>query len=355
MKKQLITAAVALAGFSMAASAAVGSTATQDGYKLSLEYSVENISPKTATASRGGVGIGDRFFVNEYATGVKVYGKTGELEATIPATEGYGLWTSCNVDAAGHLLVQIDKTAFPGVNGAGNFTGNGDHGFMVIDPATLEVLNPFMPMTSSSIRSDAMAPVDKNILEDYNTRVLATAAGGPNALQYSYNQTAGVPAFWKAAAFSQSAGLDQFPAAAQKATSTGYALQFTDTANAVVMAMYPNPQYEVTYSAEGKYGNGIQIYTGNWKASGKYIHTPMHSGLAAFNIFTIKGKQYIVYPAGGATITGDAIAISEVTYIDSPATDMTMEGETLVDGKLAGPLKARVYAAMNEAGTLRLT
>ncbi len=342
-----MTAAIALAGVSMAANATVGSTQTQEGYQLTNVYSLDGVAPANATAARSGVGIGDKFFVNEYATGVKVYDKEGTLLKTIAAPEGYHCWVSCNLDAAGHLLVQLDTKAFDG-----SCSPNGNHGFMVIDTETLEVLNEFIPMTFGyAQRFDAMAPVDKNILVDYNTRIIAPLNTATTEYQFSYNQTEG-SGYWKTAAFTANA-FDEFPAAAQKCTSTGYAMQYTDLEGNVLLANYPNPVYNLTYSGEGKHGNGILKCTGNWKSSGQFIYTPMHSGYTGFNIFTLAGKQYIIYPAGGAVNSGDAFAISEVTFVDSPLTDMTMEGETLVDGKLAGPLVARVYAAVTEAGAVK--
>ncbi len=98
----------------MAANATVGSTQTQEGYQLTNVYSLDGVAPANATAARSGVGIGDKFFVNEYATGVKVYDKEGTLLKTIAAPEGYHCWVSCNLDAAGHLLVQLDTKAFDG-------------------------------------------------------------------------------------------------------------------------------------------------------------------------------------------------------------------------------------------------
>ena len=49
-------------------------------------------------------------------------------------------------------------------------------------------------------------------------------------------------------------------------------------------------------------------------------------------------------------MTADPFAIAEVSFVNSPATDMTMEGETLVDGKPVGVLKARTFAAAGTDG-----
>lgn len=346
MKTVLTTLALAA---TMTASAAVGTPSTQDGYKLSLEYEVAALAEGVANNHRSGVGINDKFFVNVHATGIQVYDKDGNLVTTIKPTEGYKNWVSCNVDAAGHLLAQLDVKAFDGT-----CSPEGKHGFMVIDTKTNEVLKDFLPMTFGyNNRFDAMAPVDKDILTDYNTRILAVLNNSKSSYQFSYNAkdkaSGDIPeyGYWKTAAFTTSEGLEGQTAQ----TSTGYALQYTPVnASAPVAAIYANPQYQKTYSDEGLFGNSIRQYTGNWNASSNWYYTPMHSGLSGYNFFTLKGKDYIIYPAGKQNQSADAFAIAEVSYVNSPKTDMTMAGETLVDGKLAGTLKARVYAAVNADG-----
>lgn len=361
MKKAFI-ATLALAAGITAANA--GTALTQEGYKLSLEYEV-NVAPMaTQNNHRSGVGIDDKFYVNEHATGVKVYDKDGNLLKTIPYSEGHFGWVSCNLDAAGHLLVQVDNHAFDGTCSAA-----GNHGFMVIDTKTDEVVKDFLPMTFSyANRFDAMAPVDKNILTDYNTRILSVLSGGVRSYQFSYNAVDkadpenGIPeyGFWKAAAFDTNAGLDVFCDGAKVQTSTGYALQYPG-ASAPEAAILVNPYFSNsgqrgTFSAEGMCGNGIRRYTGNWTAQEDWFYTPMHAGITGYNIFTLGEKQYIIYPtiakqANGAYINAaDAFAIAEVSFVQSPATDMTMEGETLVEGAPVGVVKALIEPARTEAG-----
>ncbi len=332
--------------------AKLGNIITQDGYTLQALWTADNISVADNT-NRSGVGVNDKFYVNYYGEGVRVYSNTGELLKTIPATEGYHCWVSCNADQAGHVLVQLDKKAFDGTCSA-----NGDHGFMVIDSETDEVIVPFLPMKIGATgRFDAMAPVQGNILETEKVGIWCPITNQNYTYRVLYNQP-GVqaPAFWQAPFKTMSDGVvatadvpSLFPAGAAKQTSTGYVMQyvFGNDENFSV-AEYSNPVYNITYSAEGMFGNGIRKYQSNYQPTADWFYTPQHSGLSGFNFFKIGDKDYIIYPAGKLNEAGDAFAIAEVTYVDSPATDMNKLGETSVEG----PLVARVYAALNEAGTL---
>lgn len=328
---------------------------TQDGYALTAEYTVP-ATISNSNISRAAIGFKDKFYVNTYASDkVVVYDKTGAQisEIVTPATGDvqYHNWLSMNVDAAGHLLVQMDLNAWAGIGGAGNVTPNGAHGIMIVDTDNDQVLQSFVPFGGgAAMRFDAMAPVMKDITKDYNTRIINVLCGNTNnAYQQSFNENKdGVneASFWKVAAFNMEDGINLMNNI--RATSTGYALEYMPVgATASNLAMYCNPSYTVTFSDEGKFGNAIKNYTGNWTWDNTFFYTPMHSGLTAFNIFTIGEKQYIVYPAknvnaaaGADNRPADAFAIAEVSFVDSPVTDMTMEGETLVDGKPVGKLLA---------------
>ncbi|MCM1067449.1 MAG: hypothetical protein NC418_07755 [Muribaculaceae bacterium] len=338
----------------------IGAVTTQEGFILEPLYTVEGVAAVSNLISpniRSGVGLNDKVYVNEYGVGVKVYNNVGELIKTIPATEGYHNWVSCNTDQAGHVLVQIDKKAFDGT-----ISADGGHGFMVIDSKTDEVIVPFIAMTSSAQRFDCMSPVQGNILETEKVGIWATLLNGISSFRYLYNNVgAAKPSYWTTKSFFTNAGIVSaeqnpteviFPEKANVQTSTGYAMQYTFAGDVnFSVPVYANPYYKVTYSAEGMYGNAIRKYMANYTHSEDgWFYTPQHSGLSGFNFFNIAGKDYIIYPAGEKNTAADAFAIAEVSYVQSPATDMTMAGETLVDGKLAGTLKARVFAATNEAG-----
>ncbi|MBD5233274.1 MAG: hypothetical protein HDS65_03745 [Bacteroidales bacterium] len=336
MKKFLLF--TLLAGAAISASAAVGSGACQPGYHLTNVYSLPGIMP-SGTTVRSAVGTHDKWFVNEYGTGIKVYDSKGTLITTIKPSTGHYLWVSGNIDHAGHYLPQVDNHAFNGTCSADG------HGFMVIDTETNEVLKDFVPMGTmeESGRFDCMAPVLGNIFETEKARIYAPLNTFPRAEQFTYNWSGSFAEDGKCfKAVSFDVPLTAFPAAIQKCTSTGYAMQYTDEGQNF-LALYGNPHIEYTYSAAGKYGNGIAKYAGdgNYKPTGKYFYTPQHSCLSGFNIFNLQGDQYIIYPGGGATRAGDAFAIARLTEVDSPLTDMSMEGES----GLAGPLVARAYAA----------
>ncbi|MDE6612723.1 MAG: hypothetical protein K2K22_09215, partial [Muribaculaceae bacterium] len=346
----------------------VGEVLTQDGYSLTPVYTVEGINQSN---SRSGVLYNDKVYVPNLFGDLVIYNVAGEVIKTIPPTEGYKMWTSCNLDAAGHLLVQIDNTTAASFGDTGGMiSANGGHGFMVIDTETDEVILPFMQMKSSSQRYDAMAPVAKDLFTDEVVGVYETLANVSSSFRYLYNQrgVAEKPNWWDCKPMARTGeGIvatdaipSLFPAPANKQTTTGYALEYTHIGDAnFSLLIYANPEYHVTYSAEGMYGNGIRKFTAGYAPTEQWYYTPQHSGLTGFNVFQLDGKEYIIYPAiDGASAyndefarPADAFAIAEVSYVDGPATDMTMDGETLVDGKLAGTLKARAYGLVNEAGT----
>lgn len=346
----------------------VGEVLTQEGYTLTPVYTVEGINQSN---SRSGVLYNDKVYVPNLFGNLVIYNVAGEVIKTIPPTEGYKMWTSCNLDAAGHLLVQIDNTTAASFGDtAGKISANGGHGFMVIDTETDEVILPFMQMKSSSQRYDCMAPVAKDLFTDEVVGVYETLANATSSFRYLYNQrgVAEKPNWWDCKPMARTGegivATDEipslFPSPANKQTSIGYALEYTHSGDAnFSLLIYANPEYHVTYSAEGMYGNGIRKFTAGYAPTEQWYYTPQHSGLTGFNVFQLDGKEYIIYPAldGNSAYNdpfvrpADAFAIAEVSYVDGPATDMTMEGETLVDGKLAGTLKARAYGLVNEAGT----
>ena len=349
--KKLILASLAFAALS--ASAQQPTALVQPGYTLDCQYTVANIS--NGQSSRSGVGIHDKFFVNYHATGIKVYGQDGSQITTIAPTTGYYNWVNCNVDAAGNLLAQLDVKAFDGAPSA-----NGSHGFMVINTIDNSVAKNYLKIDGGfPTRNDAMAPVAKDILTGTDVHVFSVRSGNDNTYINTYDAGAynGVAAF-------TTKNTDLFPAAYQNQTTTGYVMEYKDLDASLNLATYVNVQYEATYSAAGKYGNGIQKFNASgstYAPANEYFYTPMHSGLTAFNIFNLGGKQYIVYPARNPNADpaadnrpADAFAIAEISFLSSPATDMTMEGETLVNGLPAGKLVA-IFPGVAGAGDTSCT
>lgn len=306
---------------------------------------------------------------------VKIYDiETGAHLKTIMPPDGYNVWVSGNLDAGGHLLVQLDKANFG--KAAGACSPSPDHGFMIIDTENFEIIKDFLTMGLNGTsnlsngddnyndnhktprRYDAMAPVMKDILKDENVRILTPYAYSNLANQNSYNtlQRSGgnpenYPEFFKYAEFKVNEQEDITN------TTQAFALEYMPIkGEGSNMAMYHNYAYSETFSAEGKKGNSIRNYTGNWTASNDYFLTPMHSGLTGFNIFTLGEKQFIIYPArdpGGvdnfSNMPADGFAIAEVKFVISPLTDMSDEGEKLktinsrantVVGSLGGNMKA---------------
>ena len=387
---------------------------TQDGHHL--ERIDEKNNPIVSTnlgtdlVNRTGLRVNDHIFVIQRSvakTGpvlgdshgaVKIYDNKGNRLQTILPPKGYYVWASANVDAAGHVLVRVDQEK--------PFDGESSlklsHGFMVLgynnDTDQYKIIYDFLPLgygndnlstpkteddghnVNETYRHDAMPPVLKDIMKDYNVRIISVYCGKGTTFsaQHSYNKEEvkedGYPTFWKGAAF-KTAFNDE-----QAHQTTGYAVEYyaldgdgkTDT----YLAVYSNPKYSETYSGAEKNGNSIRHFNtpGNWKSTNMYYYTPMHSGLTGFNIFTIGKRQFIIYPAidPGQTRNqdnrpADAFAIAEIilpstnesipvaiaedeeedvvtepttTMLTSPATHLSDEGETLVDGKPVGALKA---------------
>lgn len=331
-----------------------GTTAAQAGYSLTNEYfvTIPNNASNT-TAVRSGAGTGDKWFVTRFGNAVDIYTidpeaatKTAKLETSIKAPDGYYLWVSSALDKGGHFLAQIESGVSSFGAAEGMITG-ANHGFMVIDTKTNEIIRDFVPMTfGNKQRFDVMPPIDADIMTSNKVRLLEPLNGLSSAFQFTYNHPdpgENPPTLFKTVAFTLD--LSDFPANLQKCTTTGLAVHRNnadaDKGIAESMAMYGNKIYTSTYSGSGKYGNAIQLYTGNWTFAKKYFFTPQHSINQGFNFFRLQSKEYIIYPGGGNNNYGDAFSIAEVTFKDSPLTDMTDPEETDV----TGALKARAYAS----------
>ena len=359
MKKTLLLSFAILAS-ATATQAKVGTTATQEGYSLTNEWSCEAMGKIVAgSGTRGGAGANDKFFVMKQGSkDLQVYDQNG-LVNTI--TCPYFLWSSATTDEAGNILVRCDKnkTTFDGIPSTG-----GNSGFIVVDSKTAEIVKDFVPMTQASgKRFDALAPVKGDILTGKDVRIMTPVQNTEFAYVYSYDQAAVTVAVRGTYTFATPINKELFTASeVQVQTSTGVAMAYDEDKHVAALV---NHQFEWTYSAAGKFGNSIANYTtvtktisdsqGNVKAyiepstevPVQYFFTPQHSGMTGFNIFTLQDKQYIIYPGGGKSMAPDAFAISEVSFVDTPLTDMEAPEETKVTGKLV----ARAYAAMNAAGT----
>ena len=289
--KKLLIAFMALAG-ACAANAAVGGVAVQKGFSLTNEYEVAVSTNQDAF--RSGVGVGDKFYApNIRENKVYVYDKDGNV-STITPPEGKYVWTSCSADKSGHVLISLDNHAFDGSCSSG-----GNHGFMVIDPATDAVVVDFLPMTFSyACRFDAMGSLSQSLFDDDKFAIYCPIQGS-SGYRFLYNQVgAEKPSYWTTKAIPRSSegivGTDEipslFPAPANTQATTGVAMQFKhtdDEGDAFTIAIYANPQYTVTYSAEGKYGNGIRRFTGGYVPTQQWYYTPTSSASAVRIISSI--------------------------------------------------------------------
>lgn len=328
-----------------------GTTDAQAGYSLTNEYfvTIPNNASGT-TAVRSGAGTGDKWFVTRWGNAVDVYTidpeaatKTANLETSIKAPEGSYLWVSSALDKGGHFLAQVEKGA---TSFGGTITG-ANHGFMVIDTESNEIIRDFVPMAFDyTQRFDVMPPIDADVMTATKVRILEPLNTLSKAFQFTYNHPApgeNPPTLFRTVPFDLD--LRDFPASLQKCTTTGLAVHRNnaDADRGIVesMAMYGNRIYTSTYSGSGKYGNAIQLYEGNWTFTKKYFFTPQHSANQGFNFFRLQSKEYIIYSGGGNNTYGDAFSIAEVTFKDSPLTNMADPEETAV----TGALKARAFAS----------
>ena len=342
--KKIILPALALCSVIMPVSAKYtpGSTQIMDNY-LGKGYSLKNewaAKPDgiTSTTVRQGIGANDYFFLNDYVAGVvKVYNKDGFVkDITIP---GKKAWVSNTTDNAGNVIIRCDDKAFGG--DYPNFY-NGKSGIAVINPETLELTKDFIPFAEihinhssgdrDDVRFDAMGHIYGDVLGERGDFFAPSTRFGARAEEFVFSEGACTEHNWFAVTIDS-----EFSTTAAKSNQTlGSAMQFSETE----LAMYSNPYLNVTSSEKGL-GNGIALYQkgeSQWEASGKYFITPQHSSIGGFYVFTLQNKQYIVYPAGGGTPTGDAYAISEVRFTESVKSTDT-DTDVLV---------ARQYAAMTQ-------
>ncbi len=319
----------------MPANANVGSTASiKPGYKLTNVWSNTSLVGQNALSYRSGVGANDKFFVVEHAARtVHIYDSKTQV-GTIAITDIKTMWPTATADKAGNIIVRLDKVKeFP-------YTTNGDPGFMVIDSKTNAIENPFIPMTQSfGYRADALGHIDGNILtgEDVHAYIVAASNGGHKSIDgFCYSEGEFVKELEFPIYFSP-----EFPTGAQAVSTTGVAQGYDNNAH---VAALPNNTSNITASSKG-YGNCILRYDWdgtNYVSSNQYFITPQHASMGGFLVFDIQGNKYIIYPAGqsGDLIAGDAIAISEVAFTDSP---VSHDSDTDV-------LLARAYAATNSSG-----
>ncbi|GEM_PF-4865248 len=340
----LLTAAVAgVATMANAAEYFPGSTkAFKDGYTLEQIWGAvpDGIA---YPAVRTGIGVNDKFYLMDHAAGnVKVYDKSGFVK---DINFGGKLWVSCTVDQAGNVIARADKGGWAGPEGAGWYLTE-NAGFGVIDSKTDEIINKFIAMPGAAkSRFDALSPVLGNILTSEFTALYAPTQGAGNRFEefgYSMGE-------WVATSSTIMTLNPLFDNGAAKYNQTLGTVQAFSSED---LAVYGNPHIDVTSSAKGL-GNGIAHYKyvitdkgEGWKDTGEFFVTPQHAAMGGFYVFDLAGKQYIVYPAGGDGLpAGDAFAISEVKYTDSPASTEADE-EALI---------ARKFAAVMENGAAQYT
>lgn len=367
MKKLLLLGLAASTAAVAGAQAVVGgSQCFREGYTLSNVWANDANLAIPQMDIRSGVGTNDNFYVIKTNYGpIYQFGKEGLLKE-IALPEGLFSWVTTTGDEAGNAIIRVDKSfgfSSPKPNGQNNggFTTGSTPGFLVISPEG-EIVRDFIPMTCEfGYRADVLGNIRGNILEGENESVFVVgtsnrARNGVNEFCYNKGEFVSMnnsPVFIELVDKNPiTIFTEVFPdcATMQTSTTTASAVAYGDA-----LAVFLSP-YSPESSSNGKYGNSIERWERSdeeampWKPTGQFFVTPQHSFMGGFNVFSINGKDYIIYSSGqsGATVAADAFAISEVVYTDTPA---TTPDQAASDKEKA--LVARVYAGTDEIGNIK--
>lgn len=326
------------------------------GVSLSVEWANLDVVASAADL-RIGNGANDKFYLNNYkANTVEIYNELG-LEKALTVPSDY-LWVCNNVDDAGNVVVRGSNEVWPGTGAyAGCFyPDKAGNLIFIIDGKTDE----FVPGVKYNMtdgpqgRWDAFGHVSYDVLAPGYWQILASNDAGTTGsiTDFIFDGETGEFSGAESAAGKHH---EAFTGASKKHTTLGSAMYYGE-ADAdgfyATAAVYGNPYAGLTGSnAAADLANGVQRYdyladedeVMKWTSSGEYFITPQHSDIGGFMVFTLGAKQYIVYPGGNSTThAGDAIAIAEVAFTDSPVGDATLDVQNLV---------ARSYGAATDTGS----
>jgi hypothetical protein len=387
--KKILLSIIALAGTTGLAFADtyVPGTVKQirEGYSLSNVGGNAQLFTSHPSMVRTAIGVNGAFYCVDFANGVvKVYGPQTETDATgkitdlilRPSDTDKPIWVSCTADDNGHVIVRTDRlnggTGWAGVTKDGKYASE-NASFSVIDSKAVVagdnaagiVKTNISMQGANSCRFDMLGHVSGNILEG-STSLFAPCANVANSVGElaQFNYTDGE---WKSTEISPitiDEAFANFTARtnAKITTTMGQAMAYGDG-----VAVFANPEYKVTGSEKvGDFcglGNAVELYnkaegSDKWAASGKFFITPKHANFGGFFVFSLQGKDYIVYPSGytacaTANMSADGFAIAEVGFATSPESNATVDDQQLValvdpamkeDGSYMFP-KAQSYAA----------
>lgn len=346
----------------------------KEGYHLEVVWANTDMCGDASV--RQGNGTNDKFYLNDFSgERVRVFTRKGESAAlTLP---GNYLWLGNMIDRANHVVVRASPKSWAKAtewngpeadNYAGCFYPNGSGSmFYVLDSNTDQWLNtePLVLDCGVAMRFDAIGQVAYDVTADvnYNWSIMTPAATGQEFFFSDLTRCTGTKQFrtgiatefgGTAAATAQTLGSAMYYG--EMGTDISEPATYGRFMNA---AVYANPHIDVTYP--GKFANGIRRYTfestteydeeldeevttWNWQAQREFFITPQHSNIGGFYVFSLAGKDYIVYPGGNTINAGDAIGISEVAFADTPVDDATLDVSQLV---------ARSFGAADDAGNPR--
>ncbi len=358
--KKLLLLSLAIAGAASIASAqdeykwgGVQNFKPGEGYNLTLEWACLDYVG-AGDKCRQGTGANDKFYLSEFGTkNVHVYGPKGfEQTLTMPDY----CWVTNTGDDAGHILIRTCELVWPAhavPMYPGCYYATDGHKMQIINSENDQIIGVVPMPDGYDGRFDAIGHIRGNVAEDYWE---LTAVGDGNQFQgYDWMYDALEYQGFEGFVVKVQPPFANTGAGACKTTGTCQLINPAEDGTPL-MAMYPNPVYNITGSslsidrgpADGEkekvtLGNGIMLYQYSWVGdeedgadmwnfAGKYFVTPQHASNNGFVVFELGGKEYIVYTSGesGGAIAADALAISEVRYTDTPESDDEMDKGALV-------------------------
>lgn len=302
---------------------------------LTLEWYASPADLGDGYAARAGIGTQGKFYVIKQNDGVYVFDRNGQTKKIACSNA----WVSISCDQAGHVYFRNDKHGWAGPEGAGWFVSE-DAQFCVIDAATDEVIKENVPMIGGGkCRFDALPRLMGDMTKDFFELSAPVNATAQRIYNWLYNgldedntfEQINIESYFKNYTFPEGEGGNSANLINTLGNCQHYQVDDVD-----YMAMLPNNNYCVTYSANGC-GNNIaeMVYDEEEYAyvfQGKYFDTPNHSGVGGFCIFQYNGDNYIVYPSGqqvSGQPSADGFAVMKATMVDTPANSVPITEEDL--------------------------
>lgn len=330
-----------------------GQKVYKEGYNFSVEWANLDLVGKpgwVALGKRTGVGVNDKFYVNNMDDNTfSIYGPKGFI-SNIAIPQGFA-WAGTSVDQHGNVIMRASSEKWPGTGAYGGcyYPGKTGNLFYFINSETDQLVTSTpAELDAYDGRTDALGFTMGDILSGETPIFLV----GDNKMRlaemyYDEAENSMVGVNYKITINSAFAGTG---AGAVKVLGTAQAYgELSADGLYTQLAVSPNYVHDANNGGDVITNNGlrnyIQRYTYGFNPDSQldeflptdeFFVTPQHGGLAGFLIFELGGKQFIAYPVAQAS---DALAIAELTTVDTPESDDTLDASSLV---------VRHFAAINE-------